>query len=87
MGPRPDGRGKQGDLIRERSELLASMGPRPDGRGKPVAGGVLGRADRELQWGRGRMAAESYYGKVREGVYETLQWGRGRMAAERSCTS
>ena len=58
MGPRPDGRGKAPQAVRQDCADQASMGPRPDGRGK-------GRVcDHDLirhvrQWGRGQTAAES----------------------------
>ena len=59
----------------------ASMGPRPDGRGRGVPGQAI-RPDNELQWGRGRMAAEGRAAPLHSDATRVLQWGRGRMAAE-----
>ena len=57
MGPRPDGRGRHTRTRMDARGRRASMGPRPDGRGRK-ADGRLSEVDSELQWGRGRMAAE-----------------------------
>ena len=60
----------------------ASMGPRPDGRGRHMKGAGDDEGYEELQWGRGRMAAEGRRRRRRIAGRPELQWGRGRMAAE-----
>ena len=59
MGPRPDGRGKPGHVVRWPGSILASMGPRPDGRGKNQPASAMANRGRRRQWGRGQTAAES----------------------------
>ena len=57
MGPRPIGRGMLSVQRGTRFGRSASMGPRPIGRGMAADNDTLDRLC-ELQWGRGRSAAE-----------------------------
>ncbi len=57
MGPRLDGRGDMMHDTEGEFLELASMGPRLDGRGDGVSGSLRVVGSRELQWGRGLMAA------------------------------
>jgi len=50
MGPRPIGRGNDGQLMEGWSDPGASMGPRPIGRGNDGTGYIFPRYE-ELQWG------------------------------------
>ena len=81
MGPRPNGRGKRHSAAVRRPRRLASMGPRPNGRGKGTLEWVA-RNHTELQWGRGKTAAESESSTSSCGILIWLQWGRGQTAAE-----
>ena len=83
MGPRPNGRGKQGFLHGRGNPFFASMGPRPNGRGK-FARGVRRVARPLLQWGRGQTAAERSVPMCFLLGPHPLQWGRGQTAAESS---
>ena len=81
MGPRSDDRGKCSPA--RGAEILgpASMGPRSDDRGK-LKNGRSVTSDNWLQWGRGRMTAESTQVCPLGQRFGSLQWGRGRMTAE-----
>ena len=81
MGPRPDGRGRRAATSLQAAGLVASMGPRPDGRGRGIPQPWIAHPH-QLQWGRGRMAAEGLRRNVIKRAPQRLQWGRGRMAAE-----
>ncbi len=61
----------------------ASMGPQPNGCGKEAGRQTGPSWSRVLQWGRSRMAAESWMARRSPMTPAWLQWGRSRMAAER----
>ena len=82
MGPRPDGRGRLIHYVVGSAEVTRFNGA---AAGWPRK--VVMQIDRlvpkfELQWGRGRMAAEGSVPRRRVVGEGGLQWGRGRMAAE-----
>ena len=60
MGPRSDDRGKHATFLAARPpSRQASMGPRSDDRGKFPYRVQVPPTSLKLQWGRGRMTAES----------------------------
>ena len=58
MGPRPIGRGMLYSAVSGVNVKRASMGPRPIGRGMDTWDGRGSWLTTQLQWGRGRSAAE-----------------------------
>ena len=83
MGPRPDGRGKEIDVLWDEVRRFASMGPRPDGRGKarlarPSSLGVIASMGPRPD-GRGKLPTPRCSAPARPASMGPRPDGRGKL--------